>query len=152
MDLYKAICILFVRKSLVKAVTQHKNWIKTMQFLCYVTFSNADSRISILFETSNGRLLSSNIVRSARKIVKTRFRQFAPFHFSTLKTFLEMFLAKFGFVMDLLRIWLSRGLLFKFPREFKRAPVDRPKIAWKPAHPPGPLAEVSQQQDFQIVR
>ena len=27
-----------------------------MQFLCYVTFSNADSRISIFFETSNGRL------------------------------------------------------------------------------------------------
>ena len=27
-----------------------------MQFLCYVTFSNADSWISIFFETSNGRL------------------------------------------------------------------------------------------------
>ena len=65
---------------------------------------------------------------------------------------LESFLAKFGFVMDFLHICLSGDLLFRFPRELKRAPVGRPKVAWNlPAHPLGRLAEVSQQQlYFQI--
>ena len=64
------------------------------------------------------------------------------------KVFGEIWL-RYGFIMYL----AFRGVLFTFPKEFKRAPVDRPKIAWNlPAHPPGPLAEVSQQQDFRIIR
>ena len=56
---------------------------------------------------------------------------------------LGKFLAKFGFVVDLLYIWLSSDLLFGF----KRSPPDRPKIDWNlPDHEPGPLAEGSQQQ------
>ena len=39
---------------------------------------------------------------------------------------LGKFLAKFGFVVDLLYIWLSSDLLFGF----ERSPPDRPKIDW----------------------
>ena len=34
----------------------HKNCTKRVQFLCYVRLSNTNSRTSIFFETSNGRL------------------------------------------------------------------------------------------------
>ena len=64
------------------------------------------------------------------------------------------FLAKFGFVMGLLYIWLSEDLLFGFPMEFKRAPLDRPTFTQKlPGHPPGPLVEISEQKlSFPIIR
>ena len=56
-----------------------------MQFLCYVTFSNADSRISIFLRNFERSFTPRTWLRSVRNFGKTRFRRFASFHFSTLK-------------------------------------------------------------------
>ena len=56
-----------------------------MQFLCYVTFSNADSRISIFFRNFERPFTPRTWLRSAWNFGKTRFRRFATFHFSMLK-------------------------------------------------------------------
>ena len=59
-----------------------------MQFLCYVTFSNANSQISFFCETSNGRLpLEQSSDLCEFNFGQTRFRQFAKFHFSTPEKF-----------------------------------------------------------------
>ena len=65
-----------------------------MQFLCYVTFSNANSRISIFFRNFERLFTPRTWLGSARNFGKTRFRRFAIFHFSTLNLFLEKFLCK----------------------------------------------------------
>ena len=60
---------------------------RMVQFLCYVTFSNADSRVSIFFRNFERSFTPRTWLRSARNFGKTRFRRFASFHFSTLKFF-----------------------------------------------------------------
>ena len=83
-----------------------------MQFLCYVTFSNADSRISIFFRNFERSFTPRTWLRSARNFGKTRFRRFASFHFSTLKIFfgqkfcqgVDLFFQETGVLEEL---WIS---------------------------------------------
>ena len=65
-----------------------------MQFLCYVTFSNADSRIPIFFRNFERPFTPRTWLRSARNFGQTRFRRFATFHFSTPKKDLGRFFGK----------------------------------------------------------
>ena len=87
-----------------------------MQFLCYVTFSNADSRTSIFFRNFERPFTPRTWLRSARNFGKTRFRRFATFHFSTLKNFvgnffLEKKIAGRFFVFEKVRFWRSYEFL-----------------------------------------
>ena len=56
-----------------------------VQFLCYVTFSNANSRISIFFRNFERPFTHRTKLGSARNLGKTRFERFATFHCSTPK-------------------------------------------------------------------
>ena len=58
-----------------------------MQFLCYVTFSNADSRISIFFRNFERPFTPRTWPVQPPNFGKTRFGRFLTFHFSTPKNF-----------------------------------------------------------------
>ena len=90
-----------------------------MQFLCYVTFSNADSRISIFFRNFERPFTPRTWLRSARNFGKTRFRRFAIFHFSTPEKKLDFFFAKiFGghFFFEKVRLWRGYEFLIRVIR------------------------------------
>ena len=83
-----------------------------MQFLCYVTFSNADSRISIFFRNFERSFTLRTWLRSARNFGKTRLRRFASFHFSTLKfVFGQQFCQGVDFFFKKLAFWRSYEFL-----------------------------------------
>ena len=68
-----------------------------MQFLYEVTFSNADSRISIFFRNFERPVTPRTKLGSARNFGKTRFGRFATFHYSTPKSFFwKIFYKNFG--------------------------------------------------------
>ena len=119
-----------------------------MQFLCYVTFSNADPRISILFRNFERSFTPRT---SARNFGKTRFRRFATFHFSTLKFFLGEKISGKKIGVDfcfwkgevLEELWISKRswhvrrkkLLPELPLFLGRLPWRRGKrlnMCWKP--------------------
>ena len=118
-----------------------------MQFLCYVTFSNADSRISIFFRNFERSFTPRTWLRSARNFRKTRFRRFASFHFSTLNFFWTKILSRGRFLFQetgvLEELWISerhwqvsrKKLLPELPLFWGRLPWRRGKrfnMCWKP--------------------
>ena len=88
-----------------------------MQFLCYVTFSNADSRISIFFRNFERPFTPRTWLGSARNFGKTRFRRFATFDFSTSKKFLEKMFWRSIFFQE---SEVLKGLWFFNPRRHVR--------------------------------
>ena len=80
-------------------------------------FSNTNSRISIFVRNFERSFTPGTKLGSARNFGKTRFRRFAIFHFSTLKTFFWIFfLRKFSDFSKKVRFWRSYDFLIRVGR------------------------------------